>query len=703
MLRDQSSRGKVQEHGIHERGARAYIYVYNQFFRLKLWSDKTMIRFLQTPGPIKKVVLGGLLTIICAAMAITLIPGGIGDSIGLGGPGQGVVASVAGEPVTAVEVQREARQMLKQQFPRGGEQTAMLLPYFAERAAQNLISKQALVAEAERLGLRVTDEELRDELQHGRYAATFFPGGKFIGQAQYENMLQNADLSVPLFEQGLKDQILLDKLRNLVTGSALVTDGDVRREFEKQNTKVKFDYAVLRKDDLAKQIKPNEAELKAFYDRNKATYNNSIPEKRKVRYVVSDNAKIEAGVTVSRDDLQAYYDQRRDEYRVPEQVSVSHILIKTPLPGADGKVDPKGVEEARKKSQDVLKQLKAGGNFGELAKQYSEDPGSGKNGGSLGWIGKGRTVPEFEHAAFSLAKGAISDLVQSSYGFHIIRVDDKQAAHVKTLDEVKDQIEGAIKQQKAAQLATNQVNTLLAEARSGGLDKAAAAKGLNVINTDFVSRTDTLPGIGTSPQFMSAVFGEAEKAPPGQVQVEQGYAVFEVLAIKPASTPTFDEIRSRVEQEFRNERVTALLGQKTQELADRAKAEHDLKKAAKEAGAAIKTSDFVLPDGQVPDIGSMSGGAAVAFTLKPAEVSGPISNGTTGVVLSIVDRQEPTAQDFEAKKDQIRDALMQSKQGEMFGLFVSNLRTQMEKAGKIKINPDEMKNLTRSQAGEQGE
>lgn len=662
-----------------------------------------MIRFLQTPGPIKKVVLGGLLTVICVAMAITLIPGGIGDSIGLGGPGQGVVATVAGDPVTTLEVQREARQMLRQQFPQGGAQSSMLLPYFAERAAQNLISKQALVAEAGRLGLRVTNNEVVDELQHGRYSATFFPGGKFIGQQQYENILQNAELTVPTFEQGLKDQILLDKLRNLVTGSALVSDSDVRRAFEKQNAKVKFDYAVLRKDDLAKQIKPTDAELKAFYDRNKATYNNSIPEKRKVRYVVLDNAKIEAGVSVSRDDLQAYYEQHRDEYRVPEQVLVSHILIKTPLPGPDGKVDPKGVEEARKKAQDVLKQLKAGGNFGELAKKYSEDPGSGKNGGSLGWIGKGRTVAEFEQTAFSLDKGATSDLVQSSYGFHIIRVDDKQAAHVKTLDEVKDQIEGSIKQQKAAQLATNQVNTLLAQARSGGLDKAAAAKGFNLINADFVSRTDNLPGLGSSPQFMSALFGQAEKAPPDQVQVAQGYAVFELLAIKPASTPTFEEIHSRVEQEFRNERVAALLGQKTQELADRAKAEHDLKKAAKEAGAAMKTSDFVLPDGQVPDIGSMSGGAAVAFTLKSGEISGPISNGATGVVLSILDRQEPTAQDFDAKKDQIRDALIQNKQGEMFGLFVSNLRAQMEKAGKIKINPEEMKSLTRSQAGEQGE
>src|SRR3984893_11824378 len=695
----------MQGRGTHERGARAYIgVVYNISFRLKLWSDKKMIRFLQTPGPTKKIILGGMLVVICAAMVITLVPGGIGDSIGLGGPGQGVVAKVAGEPVTTLEVQREARQMLRQQVPRGGAQTEMLLPYFAERAAQTLISRKALVAEAGRLRLRVTDDEARDELQQGMYAATFFPGGKFVGQQQYENILQNADLSVSTFEQSLRDQILLDKLRNLITGSALVTDSDVRKEFAKQNTKVKFDYAVLRKDDLLKQINPNEAELKAFYERNKASYNNSIPEKRKVRYVVLDNGKIEAGVSVSHEDLQAYYNQHRDDYRVPEQVNVSHILIKTPLPGPDGKVDPKGVEEARKKAEDVLKQLKAGGNFAELAKKYSEDPGSGKNGGSLGWIGKGRTVPEFEQTAFSLAKGATSGLVQSSYGFHIIRLDDKQAAHVKTLDEVKDQIEGSIRKQKAAQAAASQVNALLAQARSAGIDKAAAAKGLNVINTDFVSRTDTLPGIGSAPQFMSAVFVQAEKAPPVQVQVTQGYAVFQVLAVKPASTPTFEEIRSRVEEEFRNERVAALLTQKTQELADRAKAEHDLKKAAKEAGAAIKTSDFVLPDGQVPDIGSMSGGGSVAFSLKIAEISGPISNGTTGVVLSVLERQEPTPQDFDAKKDQVRDALILNQQQEMFGLFVTNLRSQMEKSGKIQINADEMKNLTRAPAApEQGE
>jgi peptidyl-prolyl cis-trans isomerase D len=662
-----------------------------------------MIRFLQTPGPIKRIVLGSLLTLICVSMVWYLVPTGTTSTLGLGGPGQGVVATVAGEQVTTLEVQRQARQALRQQFPRGGEQVAMLLPYFAARSAQNLISMKAMVAEAERMGLRVSDDELRDELQHGRYSATFFPGGTFVGQQQYENILQNADLSVRTFEQSMMEQLLLDKLRNLVSGGVSVTDAEVRTEFLKRNTRVKFDYAVLRKDDLLKQVRPTEAELKAFYERNKATYNNSIPEKRKVRYAVLDTAKIQAETTVSREELQTYYDQHRDDYRVPEQVNVRQILIKTPLPGSDGKVDPKGVEEARKKAEDVLKQLKAGANFEDLAKKSSEDP-SAKSGGSVGWIQRGRfPSPDVEKAAFSLSKGGASDVINAGYAFVILRVDDKQAAHVKTLDEVKDGIEPLLKQEKAARAAGSQADAMIAQARSAGLEKAAATRSLTVVSTDFISRTDALPGIGSSPQFTGAVFNQAEKAPPDLVQIATGYAVFEVLAIKPPATPTFDEIHSRVENEFKNERVAALLSQKTQELADRAKAEHDLKKAATEAGAALKTSEFVLPEGQVPDIGSMAGGAAVAFSLKPGEISGPISNGNTGVVLSVLERQEPGPQDFDARKDQVRDALLQTRQAEMFNLFVSSLRTQMEKSGKIKINQDEMKKLTRSEGGEQGE
>ena len=658
-----------------------------------------MIRFLQTPGPIKKVILGGLLTIICVFLVITLGPGfGNSDFFGTRGPGQGVVATVAGNEITTLEVQQQARQMVTQQFPRGGAQASMLLPYFASQAFERMVTEKVIVAEAERMGLQATDEDVRDELQHGRYAPAFFPGGNFIGQAAYEARLQQADLTPARFEEDVKSEILFGKLRDLVTGSAAVTDAEVHAKFEKDNTKIKFDYAVLYKDDIRKTIHPADAELKAYYDQHKASYANSIPEKRKINYVLIDTAKLQNDVKVSQQDVANYYDQHRDEYRAPQQVNVRQIIIKTPLPGPDNKVDPKGLADARKKADDVLKQLKAGGDFAELAKKYSEDP-SGKNGGSQGWV-QHFPVDVVDKVAYSLPKGGTSDVIDAGYAFVILHIDDKQDAHVKTLDEVKGQIEPILKQQKASQAADAQATALLAQARTGGLQKAATAKGLQVVNTDFLARTDVLPGVGVSQPLMSAIFNAAEKSPPDEVPVTQGYVLYELVAIKPPATPSFEDIRTRVENEFQEERATTLLSQKTQELSDRAKADHDLKKAAKELGATLKTSDFVLPDGQVPDLGSMAGPAAVAFSLKPGEISGPIDTNTSGAVLAILEKQEPTEEDYATKKDQIRDTLLQSKQGELFGLFVSNLRQQMEKSGKIKINQQELKSLTKQQAAE---
>jgi len=656
-----------------------------------------MIRFLQTPGPFKKYVLGGLLLLITVAMCWYLVPSAGNSSYNFGGTKQGVVATVGGADITAEEVRESARQMLQRQMPQGSNANmAMLLPFFTQQAAEQLITRQALVTEAGRMGLRVTPEEVKDELQHGRYAATFFPGGSFIGEQEYENMLQRANLTPTKFEDEVGKDLLLSKLQALIAGTASVTEQEIHEEFVKENTKVKFDYAVLKEDDIKKGLHPTEPELKAYYESHKAAYANSIPEKRKVKYAVLDTNKLESQVQITQDDLQSYYDQHRDQYRVPAQIKVSHIWIKMPLPADDGKVDQNKVAEAQRRAEDISKQLKSGAKFEDLAKKYSEDPGSANVGGSLGWIGQGQMTPEFEKAANSLSKGQISDVVKTSDGFHIIRLDDKQEAHMKSLDEVKAQIEPEVKHLKAQQLAQRKAETLLRQARANGIDAAAAAQDIPVITSDFFSRKDMLPGLGPSPQFMDAVFTAEEKSPPDVATTGQGIVVFQLLGIKPPATPTFEEIRSRVEEEFLNESARLLLSRKVQELSDRAKAEHDLKRAAKELGATYKTSDLVLPDGQVPDIGSMSGQASVAFNMKPGEISGPINSGANGVVLQLTENQPPSEADYAAKRDQIRDTLVQGKQQERFGLFVSNLLDVMAKAGKIKRNEEELKALSRS-------
>ena len=218
------------------------------------------------------------------------------------------------------------------------------------------------------------------------------------------------------------------------------------------------------------------------------------------------------------------------------------------------------------KAEDVLKEVKAGGDFAKLAEKYSDDPGSAKSGGELGWIGRGRTVPEFEKAAFSLDKGQTSDLVKSSFGFHIIRVEDKQDAHLKTLAEVKADIEEKVKQEKTARATEATANALLSQARTDGFDKAVAAKGQRQSQPTSSAGAIICPASAASRNSWKPSSTRAKRLRPMWSQVPQGYVVFQLLGIQPPATPTFEEIRSRVENEFKNERAGFLLHQKTQEL-----------------------------------------------------------------------------------------------------------------------------------------
>lgn len=658
-----------------------------------------MIRFLQTPGPIKKVVLGGILVFISAAMVITLVPGGIlGDYLGNVNE-QGVLAKVGEEDVTTAEVNRQAQGLLRQQQAQGRIPPALiplLRQQAVQRVAQQLIMRKAMDLEARRLGLWITDQELANELCHGAFSAQLCPNGVPVNHEQYQNFVATyfPDMSIAQFEEAYKQDLLIKKLQALVTGGVTVSDAEVRQEFEKQAVKVKLDYAVLSLDEVSKQIKPTETELKAYFEQNKARYANAIPEKRQVRYMLADLNKLREQTTVSQQDLQRYYDAHRDQFRVGDRVNVRHILIALPQPPPGGKLDDKVVEAARAKAEDILKQLKAGADFATLAKKYSQDPGSKDNGGSLGWIEHGRTVPEFDRAAFSLPVGQLSDPVRSSFGFHVIRVDDKQSAHVQTLDEVKAQVEPVVRDEKANRAADALITALQNEVRTMSLEQAAAKHGLQVLTSEYFSRTDSLPGIGASPDFMEAVFSSPENSPPQLVRVANGYVLFRLTGIKPPVAPNFEQIRARVESDFRQERASQLLAQKTQELSDRAKAAHDLKKAAKEMGASLKTSDLVGPNGQVPDIGSLTGPAAVAFSMKPGQISGPIEGFRAGIVLSVLEVQQPSDADFAQKKDQTRETLLRNKRDQLLDLFASELVQRLEKEGKIRKNKQEWERMT---------
>jgi len=652
-----------------------------------------MIRFLQKPGPLKKIILGGILLVICVMMVITLVPGGMfGDYLGGGLTTQGIIAKVGDQEVSVTQVSQQARLIGKQRFQ--GNVPPSLMPYLMQQAAQGMITARAIVYEADRMGLSVTDDELRDFLHQGQLGQLLFPNGNFVGQQAYESFIQSQfNLGVQDFEQEVKAQIAQQKLLAAIGGAITVSDKDVTSELEKQDTKVKFDYAVLTLDDIKSQIKPTDAELKAFYDQNKQMYANSIPEKLEAKYILIDTKKLADAISITPSELQAYYNQHQDDYRIPETVTVRHILIKTPAPDANGKVDQKAVDAARAKADDVAKQLQAGANFGDLAKKDSDDPGSAKDGGLLPPLTKGRTVPEFEQAAFSTPVGQTTGVIRTSYGFHIIHVEAKQQARLKPLDEVKAEIEPTLKQQKAAAQAQSVANTIQALARTEGIDKASKDRNLTIASTGLVAQTDQLPELGSAPDFMNALFGAKKNDPPAIAVTPAGYAIYQVTEIQPAQTPTFDQIKSKIEEQFKDQRAQTMLAQKTQELSDRAHSEHDLAKAAKEVGATVKTSDLVDKTSQVPDIGAMSGAASVAFGMKVGEISGPVQGGANGIVMKVLEVQQPAPEQMKQDWEKTKETLLEQKREQYENLYVENLRNSLEKEGKIKINKKEMDRL----------
>jgi peptidyl-prolyl cis-trans isomerase D len=644
-----------------------------------------MIRFLQQDSRIVKFIFIGLISVTAILMVITLVPGIFQDAA-TGTDNFAVVRSdtVFGRflgsstEVPVTQVQQVAQRMQQQQ-----RLPDFVVPFLMQRAGQALVQRAVMIEEAGHLGLTVTDDDVRNELMHGPFAPILFPDGKFVGESRYDDFVQNSfNMSRPEFERQLKEEILINRLEALITGGINVSNQEVRDDYLKQATKVKFEYAVLSAADLRKRINPTDAELQAFFQQNAARYAHAIPEMRKVQYAAFNLNQVPGGVPeISGADVQRYYNQHQQEFQTPEQVRVRHILIKVPA-----NADPKTVAAARQKAEDVLKQLKAGGNFAELAKKYSDDPGSKDQGGELGFIQHGATVPEFDKTAFSLQPGQTSGVIQTQFGFHILQVEEKQPAHAKSVDEVHNLIVADLTQQKQAAAAQNYANQLQAQAQKLGLAKMAQENHLQLVTTDPLQQHGVVPGLADGSQLLTRAFTMKPGAPPQAASTGEGYAIFTVVDVIPAHAPTFDAYKSHVLEDFRDQQMAGLLRSATQQLAVKAKEENSLEKAAKEVGATVKTSDLVDSTGQVPDLGAMATDGSVAFTLQPGQISGPILTERTGVVMKLLDKQVPTEAEIAAHLDSVRDQLVQQRRDAAFAVFVTSLQKHYQQRGLIRYN-----------------
>jgi peptidyl-prolyl cis-trans isomerase D len=485
-------------------------------------------------------------------------------------------------------------------------------------------------------------------------------------------------MPVPEFEQEVKDDIVVRRLEALVASGATVSDDEAREAYRKQNIKIKFDYAVISSEDLRKQINPTDADLQKFFKDNAARYAKAVPEQRQISYFAFTPGEIPGGIPqVSPEEIQRYYTAHQSEYSAPEQARSRHILIKV-APGADAKADA----AAKAKADGLLKQIQGGANFAELAKANSDDPGSKDKGGELGFAKRGMMVPEFDNALFT-QKISETKIVKSQFGYHIVQVEERQAAHAQSLSEVLMPIQITLLRQKLASSEENYAQALTSEAIKNGLEKTAAAHHLTVVTTAMVQEHGTIAAFADSVQVLEKAFASKQGDPPQFASTGEGFAIFQVSGIAPAHAPAFADWKENIANDYRDQTLPTLLSQRTNELAAKAKAGGDLAKAAKELGATVKSSDLVGESAQVPDLGQVGEVAPQLFELKPGDLSGAIQAGRTGVVAKIVDKQEPGADEIAKNLDQARNQILQQRRGDAFNVFLSTLMEDYKKHNRI--------------------
>jgi peptidyl-prolyl cis-trans isomerase D len=624
-----------------------------------------------------RIMLGVIVAFLGVGMLVYLIPGA-GTTTESAAD---IVAQVGDAPITVTDVRTELGKI-----EQGGQIPQALEPLYAQQVLRQLVFEKELELEAQNLGISVTDQERADRIR--QMIPTAFEGDSFIGIERYTTEVQQrTNMSVPEFENMVTQGLVEGKFRQLVTDGISVTPAEVEQEFRRRNEKVKISYIVVKPEDLEAKIEASDADLAAYFEKNKARY--TVPERRVVRYAFLNFAELRARQNVSEDEIRAAYNNHLDRYKLEDRAHVAHILFKTV-----GKTDAE-VEEIRKKAEDVLKKAKSGANFGDLAKMYSDDTTKDK-GGDLDWIVRGQTVPEFEKVAFSLPKGAISDLVKTQYGFHIIKVIDRETARTQTLDEVRSSILEGLQQDKAQQAAEDISGKIADDIRRSGrlpIDDLGKKYDLTVEDTQPLEAGQPILQVGNAPEIPETISRLRVGDLSAPIRTDLGYVVLSVKQIEPAHPGTLAEVRDRVLTDYRHEKAVELAKSRADELSRRLKAGEDPEKVAKSLGLEAKTSDLFARTGNVADVG----GAAQlpdVFTLPVGQASSPVFLGTNWVVYRVLDHEQPNPDDLAKQRQDITQQLLDQRRELAFEAFRAALEQRIQQEGKLRYYEDNIKRLT---------
>jgi peptidyl-prolyl cis-trans isomerase D len=611
-----------------------------------------------------RIMLGAMLAIVAVSMLLYLIPGtGItaADS-----SNDQVIAEIGKSTVTVGQVQQQLRNVLQnRQLP--PEFAATYIPQLVDQA----IAERAVAYEAEQLGFRVSDRDLATTLRSFQFAN--------LPADQYQQYVeQQYGTTVPDFEENVRALAYEDSLTMIVAEGIIITPAEAEAEYRRRNQKIKVDYIAFSASKTMADMKPTPEEINAYFARNKGFYN--VPETRDVQFVVADQAKVADTIQITDAQIQDYYNAHRDEYRTPERVKARHILLST------ANKPKEEVPKIQAQAEALLKQIKAGGDFAELAKKNSQDPGSAQKGGDLGWVSRGQMVKPFEDAAFSLKPNEISNVVTTEYGFHIVQVLERQPAHLQTLDEVKPAIVLALK----SQTVFDRMQELADKARAELVKSPQNAQQIATqLNLEFVTVPGYRPGtpiaqLGNDPQVGASLQGMKAGEVSQVIQAGNKLAVAVVTGIKPPHPAELAEVEAQVRQGYLQGESNRIVTEKAAKAAELLKQNGgDLKAVAKAVGGEVKSTDFFTSSGAAEGLGSAS--VFADYFGKPVGTTfGPLPASGQTIVGKVADRQDADMSKFAQERDTIIEQLKGKKKTDRLGLLQDSILADLIQRGKVK-------------------
>jgi len=617
------------------------------------------------------------LGLVCVAFVLFYIPDFLRGT-GADAAATDTIARVQGHEITAGEFRRTYQAQLQAyRSAYGANMNDQLLKQLGidQQILQQMVDERAALAEADRLGIEVSDEEVRTRI----FAMPAFQeNGGFIGEQRYQQLLrmQRPPMMPSEFETNVRRGLTVEKLRASLTDWLYVPDKELEQVYRRRNDKVKLAVVTFTADSFRTQATASDADVAGYFEGHKDDF--KIPEKRKIRYLLLDLEAMRAKVVVPAADIEKAYNSGIEQYTTPEQVRASHILLKT-----EGKDDA----TVKAKAEEILKQAKAGADFADLAKKNSEDEQSAKNGGDLDYFGRGRMVPEFDQAVFAMQPGQLSDLVKTQYGYHVIKLVDKKSAATRPLAEVRQQLSDQLAYERAQSQAADLASKLEKQiTKAADLDKVAKSEGLGVQESGFFARDEPILGLGPAPEAASKAFDMKPGDAGGSLRASRRF-VFETLVAKQDPyVPKLDEVKDRVKDEVVKQKARDLSKQKAAEIAAKLKAAPDFEKAAKAAGFEAKTTDLIAKDAPIPDLGAAAAVEDAAFKLPVGGVSEAIATDNGTAVIKVLEKKEVTPQEWTSAKDRFRDELLADRRNRFFSAYMQKAKQKM----KIEVNRESL-------------